>query len=110
MDLKIPSAMVERQIFPKHTNRIEMGSGVEAIVAAVDRVLGKDFGTVRGNSYLDIRSTGEIQKPRVALSDLPFTLAFFEARSQPANASHQANLHRIRRPPSTPRILLNSIS
>lgn len=26
MDLKIPSAMVERQMFPKHTNKTEMGS------------------------------------------------------------------------------------
>lgn len=26
MDLKIPSAMVERQMFPKQTNKTEMGS------------------------------------------------------------------------------------
>ncbi len=39
MDLKIPSAIVERQIFPKHTNRTEMGSGGEAIVAVVAHVL-----------------------------------------------------------------------
>jgi hypothetical protein len=34
MDLKIPSAIVDRQMFPKQTNKTEMGSGVETIVAA----------------------------------------------------------------------------
>jgi hypothetical protein len=40
MDLKIASAIVERQMFPKHTNSTEMGSGVEAIVVVVSHLLG----------------------------------------------------------------------
>jgi hypothetical protein len=38
MDLKIASAIVERQMFPKHTNSTEMGSGVEAIVVVVSHL------------------------------------------------------------------------
>ncbi len=33
MDLKIPSAMVERQILPKHTKSTEIGSGLDAMIA-----------------------------------------------------------------------------
>jgi hypothetical protein len=40
MDLKIASAIVERQMFPKHTNSTEMVSGVEAIVVVVSHLLG----------------------------------------------------------------------
>jgi hypothetical protein len=40
MDLKIASAIAERQMFPKHTNSTEMGSEVEAIVVVVSHLLG----------------------------------------------------------------------
>jgi hypothetical protein len=49
MDLKIPSAMVERQIFPKHTNNTEIGSGVVAIVAGC-------FPPVLGDSWRSVWS------------------------------------------------------
>jgi len=64
MDLKIPSAMVERQIFPKHTNSTEIGSGVVDIVATISHVLGdsvKSVGSLQ-ERILELRyarSTGD---------------------------------------------------
>lgn len=53
MDLKIPSAMVERQMFPKQTNRTEMGSGVEAIMGTLFTCVVKGVCNARGNSGLE---------------------------------------------------------
>jgi hypothetical protein len=55
MDLKIASAIVERQMFPKHTNSTETGSGVEAIVVVVSHLLG---GLGGGFERFDSQSTG----------------------------------------------------
>ena len=61
MDLKIASAIVERQMFPKHTNSTEMGSGVEAIVVVVSHLLGD---SVEVSNDLNLNQPGYLGRGR----------------------------------------------
>jgi len=61
MDLKIASAIVERQMFPKHTNNTKMGSGVEAIVVVVSHLLGD---SVEVSNDLNLNRPGYLGRGR----------------------------------------------